>query len=221
MQELNCIRHSSQYNGKIMSGGHFDYAQHSMREFCDTLEKDIAKAMMPKPRKVGYDYWTVYQVDTPHSCHYLCMNSSFSSCEEAKGFLMSRDRTASPSSKEKHGIGSIIGDGDIVFESGKHRMTGTGDKDIPVLYAIRHAQYEDYPEGTYVLEFSQDTIERMKEAYRKVREASVYAERMDYLLSGDDGEEDYAERLKEDLKDLKKELKEKDWANPYEGWNED
>lgn len=204
-----------------MSGGHFDYAQHAMREFCDRLEKDIARAMLPKPEKVSYDYWTVYQVDTPYSCHYLCMDCSFDSYEEAKRFLLSRDRTASPSSKEKHGIGGIIGKEDIVFESGKHKMAGTGNRNIPVLYAIRHAQYEDYPVGTYVLEFSQDTIEKMKEAYRKVREAAVYAERMDYLLSGDDGEEDYAERLKEELKDLKKELGTKDWANPYEGWDQD
>lgn len=204
-----------------MSGGHFDYAQHSMMEFCDTLEKDIAKALMPKPDKVHYDYWVIDMVDTPHSCHYLDMHATFDSYEEAMRFLLSRDRTAKPSNKEKHGIGSIIDEESIVFESGKHRMTGTGGKGIPVLYAIRHAQYDDYPIGTYVPELSQETIERMKEAYRKVREAAVYAERMDYLLSGDDGEEDYAERLEEELKDLGKEIKDKDWANPYEGWNED
>lgn len=203
-----------------MSGGHFDYAQHSMREFCDKLELDIAKAMLPKPDKVHYDYWVIDVVDTPHSRHYLSMQDTFGSYEEARRFLMSRDRTARPSSKERHGIGSIIDEGSVVFESGKHRMTGTEGRDIPVLYAIRHAQYDDYPEGAYVQEFSQDAIGRMKEAYRKVREAAVYAERMDYLLSGDDGEEDCAERLEKDLKDLKEELEAKDWANPYEGWNE-
>lgn len=203
-----------------MSGGHFNYVQHSMMEFCDTLEKDIAKALMPKPEKVHYDYWVIEVVDTPHSCHHLDMRD-FDSYEEAKSFLLSRDRTAKLSNKEKHGIGSIIDEESIVFESGKHRMTGTGGKGIPVLYAIRHAQYDDYPAGIYVPEFSQETIGRMKKAYKKVREAAVYAERMDYLLSGDDGEEDCAERLEEDLRDLKEELEVKDWSNPYEGWNED
>lgn len=200
-----------------MSGGHFNYAQHSMREFCDTLERDIAKALMPKPEKVHYDYWVVEVVDTPHSRHHLDMRD-FDSYEEAKSFLLSRDRTARPSSKRKYGIGCLIDDEAVVFESGRQRMEG---RDIPVLYAIRHAQYDDYPIGTYVPEFSQQTIERMKKAYKKVREAAVYAERMDYLLSGDDGEEDYAERLKEELKELGKEIKDKDWVNPYEGWNGD
>lgn len=36
-----------------------------------------------------------------------------------------------------------------------------------------------------------------------MKQAEVYAQRIDWLLSGDDGEESFHERLKEDLDKLK------------------
>lgn len=47
--------------------------------------------------------------------------------------------------------------------------------------------------------FSPNTIQEFKNACRILRVAEVYAQRIDWLLSGDDGEESFHRRLKEDL----------------------
>ena len=36
-----------------------------------------------------------------------------------------------------------------------------------------------------------------------LKQAEIYAQRIDWLLSGDDGEESFHERLKEELEELK------------------
>ena len=46
-------------------------------------------------------------------------------------------------------------------------------------------------------------IIELKIGVEKLKEAYVYAQRIDWLLSGDDGEETFIERLKEDLDKLK------------------
>lgn len=35
-----------------MSGGYFDRSTYAMREIADTIERDIARALQPKPEKV-------------------------------------------------------------------------------------------------------------------------------------------------------------------------
>ena len=45
-------------------------------------------------------------------------------------------------------------------------------------------------------------IDRMSEAVMALRIASIYAQRVDWLLSGDDGEESFLRRLEEELKEV-------------------
>ncbi len=47
--------------------------------------------------------------------------------------------------------------------------------------------------------YSPETISEFKKAIPILRAAYVYAKRIDWLLSGDDGEEDFHSRLKEQL----------------------
>lgn len=47
--------------------------------------------------------------------------------------------------------------------------------------------------------YEENTIKEFKEAYKLLKKAAVYVERIDYLLSGDDGEDNFHERLAEDL----------------------
>ena len=46
------------------------------------------------------------------------------------------------------------------------------------------------------------TILEFRNAVNLIRKASVYAQRVDWLLSYDDGEECFHKRLKEDMKEL-------------------
>lgn len=51
----------------------------------------------------------------------------------------------------------------------------------------------------------------MKEAYRQLRIAEIYAQRVDWMISGDDSEETFQERLQEELQAFEKEFQTKDW----------
>ena len=59
--------------------------------------------------------------------------------------------------------------------------------------------YEKYPEDLYHHRYPDHVIEKFKEGVRILREAQVYAHRIDWLISGDDGEENFMTRLKDDL----------------------
>lgn len=50
---------------------------------------------------------------------------------------------------------------------------------------------------------SEKTIAEFKNALKVLRQAEIYAQRIDWLLSGDDGEDSFHERLKSDLEKLK------------------
>jgi hypothetical protein len=47
--------------------------------------------------------------------------------------------------------------------------------------------------------YSPDVVERLKKGVRILRQAFVYAHRIDWLLSGNDGEERFIRRLNEEL----------------------
>ena len=51
-------------------------------------------------------------------------------------------------------------------------------------------------------EYPPHIIEEFKNAVKHLKIAQVYAQRVDWLVSGDDGEESFMERLDEDLKKL-------------------
>lgn len=59
--------------------------------------------------------------------------------------------------------------------------------------------YEQYPEDLYHYKYPDEVIEQFKIAVQKLKEAQIYAHRIDWLLSGDDGEDSFLKRLQEDL----------------------
>ena len=63
--------------------------------------------------------------------------------------------------------------------------------------------YEKYPEELYYYKYPDEVIEKFKDAVKILRQAEVYAQRVDWLLSGDDDEDSFIERLKKDLKKCK------------------
>ena len=72
-----------------MSGGYFDRSTYAMREIADTIERDIARALQPKPEKVYENYWTIYEKDSFVSYHSYM---GFASYEDAESFLLT-DKT--------------------------------------------------------------------------------------------------------------------------------
>lgn len=50
--------------------------------------------------------------------------------------------------------------------------------------------------------FSPETLLEFRKGYDILRKAYVYAQRIDWLMSGDDGEDNFHQRLKHDLERL-------------------
>ncbi len=55
-------------------------------------------------------------------------------------------------------------------------------------------------------EYPEEVLNEFKKAYTILRMAEIYAQRIDWLLAGDDGEETFIERLKQDLEVFDAEL---------------
>ena len=71
---------------------------------------------------------------------------------------------------------------------------------------------EDYIYGPPLeeedIEYNEETLKEFKKGLDILRKACIYAQRIDWLLSGDDGEESFHKRLKEDLEKYYSKIKE-------------
>jgi len=70
---------------------------------------------------------------------------------------------------------------------------------------MQQEYYEKYPEEKLYETYPKDVQDRMKEAVRVLRMAHVYAQRVDWYLSGDDGDDNFIKRLATELNSLNKE----------------
>lgn len=193
-----------------MSGGYFNRHMIAFGEIANSIERDIARALRPKPEKICEDYWTIYEKDSLRSYHSYKDYMSFASYEDAESFLL-LDKTI-VKAEQKYADRRFFDDG-VIFQSKKRNMSDTSDgEQIPVLYSIYHCYYDRYPDEADVLELSVETIDAMTEAYRQIRIAEIYATRVDRMMSGDDSEESFRERIKEDLAEFEKEYASKDWT---------
>ncbi len=64
---------------------------------------------------------------------------------------------------------------------------------------------EPWNKETHHHKYPDEVIDKFKEAVKVLKQAKVYATRIDWLLSGDDSEKDFFERLDEELKELENE----------------
>lgn len=62
--------------------------------------------------------------------------------------------------------------------------------------------YEKYPEERFYYTYPDEVVDQFKRGIMYLKMAYIYAQRIDWLLSGDDGEESFLERLKEDINEL-------------------
>jgi hypothetical protein len=63
--------------------------------------------------------------------------------------------------------------------------------------------------------FSEKDISELRKGLVYLKIAHIYAQRIDWYVSGDDGEDDFHERLNEELDELRKQIKSK---KPVERW---
>lgn len=62
--------------------------------------------------------------------------------------------------------------------------------------------YERYPEDLCHRKYPKEVLDEFKKGLLILRQAEVYAQRIDWLLSGDDGDDTFIERLHTELADI-------------------
>jgi hypothetical protein len=64
--------------------------------------------------------------------------------------------------------------------------------------------YEKYPEDKFHYKYPDDIVDEFKNAVYYLKIAQIYTQRIDWLVSGDDGEDSFRRRLEEELNKIKK-----------------
>ena len=90
------------------------------------------------------------------------------------------------------------------FDYDQYRIGFIADSIEHLIRTNDSKELDDFgdPEGRG---YTDETILKFKEAAKYLKIAQVYAQRIDWLVSCDDGEDSFLERLKEELAEAKRE----------------
>jgi hypothetical protein len=100
----------------------------------------------------------------------------------------------------QHRLYDVVDDIDEMVEKNGKEKTEEEMKAEPW---ISPDWYKEYPQDRFHYEYPPEIIEEFKRASIIIAQAEVYMQRIDWLLSGDDGNESFLRRLKDDLQQLK------------------
>lgn len=90
---------------------------------------------------------------------------------------------------------------DIITEI-EHQLLIQGNEKDDVNEYWNKDFYEKYPEERFNKTYSEEVQQILRDGIAALKRAYVYAQRIDWFLSGDDGEESLKRRLKEELEKL-------------------
>lgn len=183
-----------------MSGGAFDYNQYRIDDIIERIEREIHDATKPRPATYNVQYVSVWEIVDEH-CSRGLIDHPF---RELK--TLDEVRKAMKTLPWKVEIIEDKGDKIIFTEGGKTLYVYDGEYDeYPAEYD--KDGFKVYP---YYPDYTEETINEFKKGVEILKMARIYAQRIDWLICGDDGEESFHERLAEDLADITYEQIEKD-----------
>lgn len=169
-----------------MSGGHFDYQQYHIEEIADKLEMDIAN--IEYGRSVGI-------VNKKYvSGHLVNVYSGRKECPE---WLINKFRHYD---NLKDLLKSLKKEEGFHEKDGKYFIDDGWDLYEVIIY---EGEGEEYADGNWYFEIKDDCVlEELKKGLKILKTAAIYAQRIDWFISGGDGEDDFKRRLKEELEEL-------------------
>lgn len=184
-----------------MSGGHFDYKQYSIGDIADSIVMEIARAKQPLPpltirKRVASKLKTGENSFTYDGCYW----NYFESIDQVKEYFSRLGRGTKIISEE-------------TLPNGEKEITiyHKRSEETRVFTSYTEEVYlDDDGREVYYPEYTEETINEFKTAVRTLRMAQVYAQRIDWLICGDDGEESFHKRLSENLANITDEQIEKE-----------
>lgn len=173
-----------------MSGGAFDYAQYRIDDIISRIEREIERATCertPLVTKEGVSVCELIGEDRNRYCGYY----DFRSFESACNYFNGNERFQLLGGCSKEGEKTV-----------RYKNVFTGE-----VYEVKSYTYEEHEpdedgEIPYYPDYTPETLAEFRKGIEILKRASVYAQRIDWLICGDDGEDSFHKRLQEDLKNL-------------------
>ena len=167
-----------------MSGGHFEYKQYYIDDIAGSIEREIEEVSKTEVQIVMESTVDITGVkdETELFCNTGIKDKSFDDivgvCKGYKPYTFIRE-----------------------YKDKGYRIAEFKRENGSLVMVKEHIKKT----CEYVPRAKRDTIQIMQDAVKILRKAAIYAQRIDWFLSGDDGEETLKERLEEDLKKLEEE----------------
>ena len=89
-----------------------------------------------------------------------------------------------------------------IYESIESELNKQGKEKFKEELWMQKEYYDQYPEEKFNTTYPVEIQNIFKEGIEILKKAEVYAQRIDWFLSGDDGEDSLKSRLQEDLESL-------------------
>ena len=169
-----------------MSGGHFDYYQCYINDIADKLERNLAdieyaKSIGTVKKKEVYGHL----LDV-HSGKKIWPNWLLESCHR--------------NDSREDVINSLKWRYDFNEKDGKLYYNDGNSLYEVIVY---EGESEQWADSKWHLEIEDpEIVEEFKKGLKILKMAAIYTQRIDWLLSGDDGEDSFKKRLKENLDEL-------------------
>ena len=168
-----------------MSGGHFDYKQWYINDIADEIESIISKETGPRPpaKKVKEHYaYRQYNNGSAGLVSFLAANIEW----ERLRYLQRKDIAEvgdieQTGAKKSFKAVSIYGEKYVVSEDEEERY------------------FDESGEEVFYRDFKPETLARLRAAVGQLRRAAIFAQHIDWLLSGDDGEDSFLRRIDKEL----------------------
>ena len=170
-----------------MSGGAFDYYQYRIGDIIDRIEEEIERATCERPPIVKCKFVNVIQEYERNGCkrmEYLTQYN-FKDINDARAYF--------------DDLLYGIHDTDDGF------TCELSENNIIVCREVEVEEYEKDENGDdqYFPDYTEETIAEFRKGVEILKKAEIYAQRIDWLISGDDAEESFHKRLREDLSKVK------------------
>lgn len=180
-----------------MSGGAFDYAQYRIDDIVARIEEEIERATCERPPLVTEQGVAVKQKLGEGHYSYPSWCTGYRTFEAAENYFLNFGYKELSRTEEN-------GERKLVVQ-----CMATKDVYEISTYTWQHYAPDEYGHTPYYPDYTEETLQEFRRGIAVLKRAGIYAQRIDWLLSGDDGEESFHKRLKTELLKLRIEEEEK------------
>ena len=176
-----------------MSGGTFDYIQYRIDDAVEEIKNRIKKN-----RKTILENWNEISEDEKECLADYEKPWSIDNCpywvsEEAEKIADKALNVQKSYWRSKDGKSYGVSFSDLTKQQ-KNEWNKIRNEQIQKIV-------DDHNNSPIGSEYSDETIAKIKEMLVTIQKANIYLNRIDWLFAGDDGEDSFLERIKEDLKE--------------------